>query len=79
MAGDRGEVIEPGAREGLLGLDVFEDFADAKLLPLPREFQRLLGGADTPGSVAKSGRTRFSAASCICPTVRCGFSVEKTR
>jgi hypothetical protein len=37
------------------------------------------GGADTPGSVAKSGRTMFSAASCICPTVRVGFSVEKTR
>ena len=37
------------------------------------------GGADTPGSVAKSGRTMFSAASCICPTVRAGFSVEKTK
>ena len=36
------------------------------------------GGAETPGSVAKSGRTIFSAASCICPTVRAGFSVEKT-
>src|SRR5258708_16701414 len=28
------------------------------------------GGADTPGSVAKSGRTRFKAASCISPTER---------
>ena len=37
------------------------------------------GGAETPGSVAKSGRTMLSAASCICPTVRVGFSVEKTR
>ena len=37
------------------------------------------GGADTPGSVAKSGRTMFSAASCIWPTVRVGFSVAKTR
>ena len=35
------------------------------------------GGADTPGSVANSGRTRFSAASCISPTVR--VSLVKTR
>ena len=35
------------------------------------------GGADTPGNVAKSGRTRFSAASCISPTER--VSLEKTR
>ena len=28
------------------------------------------GGAETPGSVAKSGRTRFSAMSCISPGVR---------
>ena len=35
------------------------------------------GGADTPGSVANSGRTRFSARSCISPTVR--VSLENTR
>src|SRR5215467_10982938 len=35
------------------------------------------GGAETPGNVAKSGRTRFSAASCISPTVR--LVLEKTR
>src|SRR3989442_1192005 len=35
------------------------------------------GGADTPGNVAKSGRTRLSAASCISPTER--VSLEKTR
>ena len=35
------------------------------------------GGADTPGSVANSGRTRFSAASCICATV--AVSLVKTR
>ena len=28
------------------------------------------GGAETPGSVANSGRTRFSAKSCISPCVR---------
>src|SRR5437660_12576672 len=28
------------------------------------------GGADTPGNVAKSGRTRLRAASCISPTER---------
>ena len=37
------------------------------------------GGAETPGSVAKSGRTRLRAASCIWPTVTLGSSVEKTR
>ena len=37
------------------------------------------GGAETPGRVAKRGRTMFSAASCIWPTVRAGLSVEKTR
>ena len=36
------------------------------------------GGADTPGSVANSGRTWFKAASCICPTVRLAFVVENT-
>src|SRR6266404_7490100 len=35
------------------------------------------GGADTPGNVAKSGRTRFSAASCISPTER--VLLAKTR
>ena len=35
------------------------------------------GGADTPGSVANSGRTRFSARSCISPTVR--VRLENTR
>ena len=37
------------------------------------------GGAETPGKVANSGRTRFSAASCISPTVRFGLSVENIR
>ena len=37
------------------------------------------GGAETPGRVAKSGRTRLRAASCIWPTVTVGSSVEKTR
>src|SRR6266478_5977014 len=37
------------------------------------------GGAETPGKVAKRGRTRLSAASCIWPTVRLSFVVEKTR
>ena len=35
------------------------------------------GGADTPGSVANNGRTRFNAASCISPTER--VSLENTR
>src|SRR5207249_8856896 len=35
------------------------------------------GGAETPGSVANRGRTRFKAASCISPTER--VSLEKTR
>ena len=35
------------------------------------------GGADTPGSVANNGRTRFKAKSCISPTVR--VWLEKTR
>jgi len=34
------------------------------------------GGAETPGSVAKIGRTRFSAMSCISPGVR--VALEKT-
>ena len=33
--------------------------------------------AETPGKVAKSGRTKFNAASCISPTLR--VSLEKTR
>jgi hypothetical protein len=37
------------------------------------------GGAETPGSVAKSGRTRLSAASCIWPSVTVGLAVENTR
>ncbi len=35
------------------------------------------GGADTPGRVAKRGRTKFKAASCISATER--ESLEKTR
>src|SRR6266702_913087 len=35
------------------------------------------GGAETPGRVANSGRTRFNARSCISPTER--VSLEKTR
>ena len=35
------------------------------------------GGAETPGRVANSGRTRFRAASCISATDR--VSLEKTR
>src|SRR5438045_7843408 len=35
------------------------------------------GGAETPGNVAKSGRTMFKAASCISATER--VSLEKTR
>src|SRR5438445_4652817 len=35
------------------------------------------GGAETPGNVANSGRTRFKAASCNWPTVR--VSLEKTK
>ena len=35
------------------------------------------GGAETPGSVANSGRTLFSARSCISPTVR--VSLENAR
>ena len=35
------------------------------------------GGAETPGSVANRGRTKFKAASCISPTVR--VPLEKTR
>ena len=34
------------------------------------------GGAETPGSVAKIGRTRLSAMSCISPGVR--VSLENT-
>ena len=34
------------------------------------------GGAETPGSVANNGRTRFKARSCISPTER--VSLEKT-
>src|SRR5438874_12065251 len=35
------------------------------------------GGAETPGRVAKSGRTKFRAASCISATER--VSLEKTK
>jgi hypothetical protein len=35
------------------------------------------GGAETPGSVANSGRTRFNAASCICATL--AVSLVNTR
>src|ERR1017187_3332876 len=41
-----------------------------RLITMVRALPPNGGGAETPGSVAKSGRTRFSAMSWISPTVR---------
>src|SRR6267142_4268106 len=60
-----GEILQARIRSGLT------------LIRMVRALPPKGGGAETPGSVAKSGRTRFNAASCISPTDR--VSLEKTR
>src|SRR6266478_6279153 len=60
-----GDMLQARSRSGL------------RLMTMLRALPPKGGGADTPGSVAKMGRTRFKAASCNWPTVR--VSLEKTR
>src|SRR5258707_188550 len=61
VVGNRGEIIEPPAREILLGLDVLEHFGHAELLPLPRELERLLRGAQRLARKADLIRQRMHA------------------
>ena len=60
-----GERLQARSRSGLM------------LTTMARALPPKGGGAETPGNVANSGRTRFRAASCNWPTVR--VSLEKTR
>src|SRR5213594_4367910 len=48
-----------------------------RLMTMLRALPPKGGGAETPGNVANSGRTRFKAASCNWPTVR--VSLENTK